>query len=223
MVSPMESTEETPAWTGGGKLLPAIRDLKPNGRLVRRFWSKTTRRAVNSRKRDCWEWQGSKDEKGYGHYWLPGVGNVAAHRVALALALGRWSPSSLMVLHSCDNPSCVNPAHLREGTAAENQEDILKRGRHASQRDGRQPEPRKWRRPGTDHWRPGPPNERILRGGSKLEAYQVRAVRAAVDELGEEPVPFDRECVVGSLALEYGVSITTIDRIARRVTFSWLV
>jgi hypothetical protein len=52
---------------------------------------------------------------------------ILSHRVALWVALGR-EPDQF-VLHSCDNPSCCNPAHLREGSAKDNSQDALSRGR----------------------------------------------------------------------------------------------
>lgn len=51
----------------------------------------------------------------------------AAHRVSWALENGRWPEFN--VLHSCDVPLCVNPAHLREGTQADNANDMFSRGR----------------------------------------------------------------------------------------------
>jgi hypothetical protein len=54
---------------------------------------------------------------------------VSAHRLAWEAANGRPVPDGLLVLHSCDNPPCVNPAHLRAGTHRENMGDKVARGR----------------------------------------------------------------------------------------------
>lgn len=54
-----------------------------------------------------------------------------AHRIAYELLVGPI-PESMFLLHSCDNRSCCNPAHMRPGTNAENMQDMVDRGRAAS-------------------------------------------------------------------------------------------
>lgn len=73
----------------------------------------------------CWLWQGLKTAKGYGRY---GKGGRRAHRIAYSEFIGEI-PSGLLVLHSCDNPSCVNPNHLFLGTSADNTKDMVTKGR----------------------------------------------------------------------------------------------
>lgn len=75
----------------------------------------------------CWPWQGSRDRDGYGRLKIRGHVHRAS-RFALALATGQ-EPQDLHALHSCDNPPCCNPAHLRWGTPVENMEDKSRRGR----------------------------------------------------------------------------------------------
>ena len=85
-------------------------------RLLRdeEFW-----RRVNIRPsiRECWEWSGELSERGYGRY-----GRTLAHRYSFSLAHGGITPGA-GILHSCDNPACVNPRHLREGTEQDNADD----------------------------------------------------------------------------------------------------
>ena len=70
----------------------------------------------------------SRDAAGYGTFGFDGKVRKA-HRVAYILTFGEI-PEGHHILHSCDNPACVNPAHLRPGTRADNMQDALKRGRH---------------------------------------------------------------------------------------------
>jgi hypothetical protein len=86
----------------------------------------------------CVLWLGCKDKDGYGKFQLNGGGkqrHVRAHRFAFFMAHGQW-PSRL-ALHSCDTPSCVNPAHLEDGDQGQNVRDCVARGRHRPGRVGR--------------------------------------------------------------------------------------
>ena len=73
----------------------------------------------------CHIWTAGVDSHGYGVIGFDGR-HLGAHRVAWFLEYGVW-PS--MLLHSCDTPRCMNVAHLREGTHAENMADRSQRGR----------------------------------------------------------------------------------------------
>ena len=70
----------------------------------------------------CWNWQLAKDRKGYGRRYFNGRQGRPAHRVAYELANGPI-PGGMVVMHLCDNPSCVNPAHLALGSVADNNHD----------------------------------------------------------------------------------------------------
>lgn len=79
----------------------------------------------------CWLWMGGHGKRRYPHFYHGGK-TLYAHRVSLELSLGRPIKPGLDALHSCpdgDNPMCVNPDHLREGTHAENMQDMASRGR----------------------------------------------------------------------------------------------
>ena len=53
-----------------------------------------------------------------------------AHRFAW-IAAGNIIPPGMVLMHSCDNRPCCNPAHLSVGTPRDNQEDKVRKGRHA--------------------------------------------------------------------------------------------
>lgn len=88
-----------------------------------RFWSRVEKKGQD----DCWEWQGSKNQLGYGKVDFQRK-RYKAHRFAWFLTTGHHPQGWL--LHDCDNPSCVNPNHLREGTHKENMADMVDRRRH---------------------------------------------------------------------------------------------
>lgn len=77
----------------------------------------------------CWEWTGATNTNGYGVVKVAGRLELA-HRMALALALGRPIREGMHALHACDNRRCVRPRHLSEGTREENMADCVARGRH---------------------------------------------------------------------------------------------
>lgn len=76
----------------------------------------------------CWEWRGMVESHGYGSIRLGKGKRMRAHRYSWSLYNGPI-PKGLFVLHSCDYPRCVNPAHLRLGTQKENMQDRLRRNR----------------------------------------------------------------------------------------------
>lgn len=75
----------------------------------------------------CWMWEGSTYGTGYGRFFLKGNA-VKAHRASFVLSGEK--PLLRLALHDCDNRMCVNPAHIYEGTNADNTDDRTSRGRH---------------------------------------------------------------------------------------------
>lgn len=75
----------------------------------------------------CWLWTGYVNAWGYGHFNVRGA-IEKAHRVSYREFRGEI-PDGYLILHSCDQPSCVNPDHLRIGTDVENASDKAKRRR----------------------------------------------------------------------------------------------
>lgn len=96
--------------------------------LANRFWANVSRAGED----ECWPWLGANAGEGYGGFQIDGRTNRATH---LALILSdRPRPSSRhLACHSCDNPPCVNPAHLWWGTFAENARDMSRKGRVVNQ------------------------------------------------------------------------------------------
>ncbi len=76
---------------------------------------------------DCWLWKAYRNSDGYG-VMRRGQRTEHAHRVAWEIASGPV-PNGIHVLHHCDNPPCVNPAHLFLGTHQENMDDMYAKGR----------------------------------------------------------------------------------------------
>jgi len=78
----------------------------------------------------CWLWMGSRSTRGYGQMSHPrgrGHAPLKAHRASYLLHKG--DPGALHVLHRCDTPPCVNPAHLWAGTHKQNHQDRAAKGR----------------------------------------------------------------------------------------------
>lgn len=80
----------------------------------------------------CWNWSGGTNKQGYG---LMSVGNrtASAHRTSYRVFVGKIKPADgyhgMCVCHSCDNPPCVNPAHMFLATQTNNMRDCAKKGR----------------------------------------------------------------------------------------------
>jgi hypothetical protein len=91
-----------------------------------RFWRKVDKSG------DCWIWTGHRNRKGYGYVHMSHTRNKSrlAHRVSWELIHGPITPDQF-VLHSCDNPPCIRPEHLRIGTAADNSAEMVSKRRHA--------------------------------------------------------------------------------------------
>ena len=106
----------------------------------------------------CLEWQRKPDKNGYGRLVIvegSSKKTLKAHRLAYEVHVGPI-PSGMMVCHTCDNPSCIEPSHLFVGTAADNNADKMRKGRY---------------RPG------GKPHPGESNGRAKLTSRQVAGIR----------------------------------------------
>lgn len=155
--------------------------------IVERFWPKVDVRGPN----ECWPWKGCAGPGGYGVIGAGGKygGMRRASHVSWEIAFKRPFPSQLHCCHHCDNPACVNPAHLFPGTPRENLEDMRRKGRgHRPTKDevGGENNPR-----------------------AKLTLAQVREIRS---------IPAGSESKA-SIGRRYGVSECTIGFIVRGITW----
>lgn len=92
-----------------------------------RFWEKID---VGDPEK-CWNWIAGTQSKGYGSFGIGNGKTALAHRVAYELENGEI-PEGQCVMHNCDNRLCCNPNHLDVGTIADNNLDMVEKGRQAS-------------------------------------------------------------------------------------------
>lgn len=94
-------------------------------RYVKRFWSSVYKTET------CWVWLGPVNQSGYGAFAFRHQDHrhvITASRISYLLATTGPIPEKLFVMHSCDNPPCVNPSHLSLGTNQENILDAIAKG-----------------------------------------------------------------------------------------------
>jgi len=145
------------------------------------FWNKV------DKSNDCWNWRAYKDRDGYGIFGIKHLGQFKAHRFSLMIQ-GVDIPEGYVVMHHCDNPSCVRPEHLKPATVAENNLDKLLKNRQK-----------------------GCPGEHNAR--SKLTEQQVKEIKARA-QVGCR-TGYHNGSNLKELAKEYSVCVDTIRLIAR--------
>ena len=195
----------------------------------------------------CWNWTGRLNHSGYGiiageikgKRYVPAGVNMMAHRVSWIIHNGEIPKSDLphgtVVRHKCDNPKCVNPAHLLLGTQADNVRDMIARGRRVVTV-----------KHGADHWNSSLTHEQIryvcsFEGKTKALAAElgvgedtIKRVRARNGLGAKDPDQFHhkkpsqaiidhiRSTPKGTRGLTkiYGMSKTAISNIRKGKTYS---
>jgi hypothetical protein len=111
-----------------GRIAKGLRIESLDAGFRRRFWPKVPEGLGQIA---CWPWKAATNNKGYGFIWSRAHGGpILAHQASYAMTRGAV-PAGCEIIHTCDNPACVNPWHLKEATHAENMADKVRKGRQA--------------------------------------------------------------------------------------------
>lgn len=165
----------------------------------------------------CWVWEGTKNDGGYGRVWALGR-SLMTHKLSFLLSGQELPKDSPLALHRCDNPPCVNPNHIFNGTYLDNARDKCNKGRHVSSpgiKNGAFTHPEKIPRGDDSFSRKHP--ERIARGerqhSAKLTAEIVREMRTC-HAAGETSVSLGARFGVSQAAANYAINRKTWAHVA---------
>lgn len=107
--------------------IPTITVTSKNHNISEKDFARFLKYVNIKSKNECWEWTGTLDKYGYGVFSVK-RDSIKAHRFSYLSWYG-YIDNKLEVCHSCDNPCCVNPMHLWQGTQSENTKDRHQKGR----------------------------------------------------------------------------------------------
>lgn len=162
-------------------------------RLVARFWAKVDKRGPT----ECWPWLAARTNKHRGGgYGVFGAGRKThkAHRVSYILS-GKALPDDLDLLHTCDNPPCVNPRHGKPGTNLDNIKDMLAKGRQKR----------------------GPSKKLITRYERGEAHHNAKLTQAKVDRIRELYAAGGTS--YSKLAADFRLGVTTVFKIVKQITW----
>lgn len=168
------------------------------------FWSCVDKQGPN----ECWPWTKRTNRNGYGQFSL-NQRTESSHRIAFLLSGGVFTEDKPYGLHSCNNPRCCNPNHIRAGSNEDNVADKVAFGRQARGEwfsDIR----RRTACRGESHYtflRPGCREHGEDKPNAKLTDQLVKTIR---DEYASGGWSYKR------LAQRYGVSQTLVALVVRR-------
>jgi hypothetical protein len=144
----------------------------------------------------CWEWNGNKNHNTYGRFGI-NYKLYGSHRISY-LIFNKKFPDNF-ACHTCDNPGCVNPLHLWDGTAQENVTDMIEKGRDKYNIELP-----------TIGFKKNKPNG-IKNIKSKLTEEQVIDIRNRKN---------NERGYIQKISDEFNVNYTTINKILRRLTWT---
>ena len=102
----------------------SVMKMTQEERQIAKFWRRVDK---SPEPNGCWLWTGPMQNMGYGRMRFGGKDQLA-HRISYKLAYGDWPAN--FGCHTCDNPKCVRPDHVYDGTHADNMSDCVSRGRN---------------------------------------------------------------------------------------------
>lgn len=152
----------------------------------------------------------------YPQFRIEGFGRKRGSRLVLTKKLGRSILPGKYALHSCDNPACLNPEHIWEGSQRENVQDMFTKGRQnraSGERHGLRvhPEARAFRLKNGAFTHPEKVNRGEIHGCVKLDEDSVRLIRSRYKKGGITQI---------RLSKEYGVSQAQISLIIRELNWT---